>query len=343
MSSTSTLERVPGTYDPAPPAVADAAEQALFAEARRRRRRWWGYGIVAFAVLAGVAAGVGIGFGGGPPATPLPTSAQSFAGIVSARTRAAGTAGLSFTYRNATVGGCIPDTNAPVTSGHGTIDFAHRAMSVAMVTRGCGNLMRVDGPVRETQVGGKVFRTLPPGSGRPTSRARPWLLEAGAHGASLPGVLVSPHMLAVLDALAGNVKRVGPSVVHGVPTTIYEGQTTLAGFYRAVSGFFQVPAAASGGSLVPSASSIRIDVTMWVDPAEQLVRLRAVEPLYTAVYANGSDEEGAAQADAVAPGDLGVRTLRQQSSLTVTVGLGRFGSPATISAPSPGTVTRAGR
>jgi hypothetical protein len=342
VSDTSTLE-IPVASDPEPPAVVDAAEQALFEEARRRRRRRWGYGTVAFVVLAAIGAGVGVGVGGGPPAS-LPTSAHAFATVVGAQTRAAGAASLSFTSRDMTSGGCIPNTNVPVTSGRGTIDFAERSTSVSMATRGCSNLMPPSRSMREIDVAGQIFysHTQPPGRGRQPNGGMRWLRESGRPGASLTEALVSPQMLVVLNAMDGQVKRVGPSVVNGVPATKYEGHTTLARFYQSASQFSRPFRPEPGGSLIPHASTIRIGVAMWVNSADQLLRIRAVEPLYTAFYANGGGSvQGASQADSITAGSR-VRALLQRNSLTVTVDLAEFGRPATIQAPSPSAVVHTG-
>jgi hypothetical protein len=327
-------------------ATATADAEALFREARqRRRRRRLG---VALSLLV-AAAGIGIGFevtqGGSPPATaapptshfPLPSSAAAFAAMVVSGTRSARIANMSFVLRVTAEGGCIPDTNTPVTQGAGVVDYAHHAAATTMTTRGCQNLgapwSRV--PTKTIQIGANVFETLPPGHGSPTSKKRPWVTEpADDSPPSLSAVMTSPEMLDVLSALSGQVERSGSVVIHGVQTTRYSAHMTLASFYSAMS---NRGSSNSSSGLVPPANTIVIPITVWVDAAHRLVRLQATEPLYTAVYEDGSDQELAVQAQAQGFSNghfLGIRRLSQQSSSEVIVDLSNFGVPIHISPPS---------
>jgi hypothetical protein len=320
-------------------ATGTADAEALFREARQRRRRRR----LALALsLTLAAAGIGIGLGltqGGDPSPP--TSASAFSRVVVSSTRSARTATMSFTYRDTSVGGCIPDTNAPISSGSGVVDYVQHATSTTMTTRGCQDLTPSwleNYQTKMIQVGGETFQTQPPGHGSPTSNTRPWLVIEAAPGPepSLDSILTSPHMLDVLSALQGTVEPSGSVVLHGENVTKYAAHMTLASIYSTVSG--GAPSqSVFGAPLVPAARSIVIPVTLWIDGANRLIRLQASEPLYTAVYADGSDTEGAAQAPARGglSEALGIRRLRQQSSLLVRIDLSNFGTAVNVSPPPP--------
>jgi hypothetical protein len=185
------------------------------------------------------------------------------------------------------------------------------------------------GKAKEIEIAGSVFQTE---DGSPATWSHGWL-EGGTGVAYLPDVLTSTHMLDVVDALIGKVHRSAQADVHGVAATEYKTHMTLASFYAAVSGSFSRPSSWSGMALIPSATSITIPVTMWLDPMNRIVRLQATEPLYTAIYTDGSDQEEAVQADPVGSPSVGLRRLRQQSFSTTTVDIYDFGTAVHITAP----------
>jgi hypothetical protein len=108
-----------------------------------------------------------------------------------------------------------------------------------------------------------------------------------------------------------------------------------------VNGFTDFSEPTSSVGLVPATAAISITAQFWIDAKGRLCQVRASEPLYTAIYQDGSDTEDASQAPAIAQPsgkDLTIRTLRQQGLAEVTVDLFDFG-PKRIQVPSASLIT----
>lgn len=285
------------------------AEELLFPEARQRARRRR-LGLAAAVVAAGGLVGglLGSGAFGAAAPPPLPTAAGAFSRVVIASTERAGTAMMSFRYRDQITGGCIPDTNSPVFTGRGPIDFVDHDASFVEATTGCKDITP-QSQTRWRSINGVQYltfdRKIP---GAPTSAARPWArlpvagARAGTGGGGLSGVMTSNEPLRVLRALRGDVHWLGPRSLDGVPTVAYLGHATLASVDAVTGGgsALVVPGSPAGSHLEPAARTIPIRFEIWVDGLDRVRKVAASEPLYTGVYKGGSDTEDAAQVASVA-------------------------------------------
>ncbi|MDA8309745.1 MAG: hypothetical protein M0Z46_03885 [Actinomycetota bacterium] len=349
-----------------------APAEALFPEARQRaRRRRVGAGLV-LAMLATFATLLGAGAFGGSASPPPPTAASGFSRLVLASTEAAGTAAVSFRYRDRIMGGCIPDTNSPINAGHGVLDFADDNAAFVETTTGCKDITPQTS-TRWRSIHGVAYVTFPKNiPGGPTSASRPWAALPATGPASvaadgeLGGLIPLNEPLRLLAALQGHVRRIGRRELHGVATVAYAGHATLASV-EATNGFGRdlAPAPASKGArLEPAAATIPIQIEVWLDAADRVRQVVATELLYTGIYKGGSDMEDAAQVPTIetigeghslAPptaGTTGVRIphmrilhlplvrLRQQSDLQLQLSIAGFGRPAHLVAPPSGRVVR---
>lgn len=264
---------------------------------------------MAAAIAAGGLAGglLASGAFGGKTLPPLPTAAGAFSRVVIASTERAGTAMLSFRYRDWITGGCIPDTNSPVYAGHGPIDFVDHEVSFVESTTGCKDITP-QSQTRWRSIDGVQYltfdRAIP---GAPTSAARPWArlpgisTTSGPAGGGLSGVMTSNEPLRVLRALRGHLRWLGPRTLDGVPTVAYLGQATVASLEEATGArpVQLLPRSPAGSRLDPAARTITIRFEIWVDGLDRVREVSASEPLYTGVYKGGSDTEEAAQVASV--------------------------------------------
>jgi hypothetical protein len=308
--------------------------EALFKEAKQReRRRRFKFGVVALVALALIATGIVWGTRGGTP--PAPITPSEFVPRAVQSTLNAGSATFAFTYRNAIMGGCIPDTNVPVTRGHGTIDLSAHSADYAATTKGCR-----EGTYTEKFrfVGGNVFEDVlgPRGMPRPgfDPNAKTWaeISTKGLFG-DLRDIMTSAKPLSILQA-APHGWRVVDS---GGAETEYANTISLAQLYREATRAIGPAAVLGNGSPVaPSADVIHISVRAWLDGAGRVVRISAAEPLFTAIYTDGGDEENAFQASTTAIDNfhpVTIRRLKQQGSFDITDRFSAFGTGARIGPP----------
>ena len=308
--------------------------EALFKEAKQReRRRRFRFGAVALVALALIATGIVWGTRGGPP--PAPIAPSEFVPRAVQSTLNAGSATFVFTYRNAIMGGCIPDTNVPVTRGHGTIDLSAHSADYAATTKGCREGTYTQ---KVRFVGGNVFQDILGARGMPRPGfdpyAKTWAENStkGLFG-DLRGIMTSAQPLSILQAAP-----LGSHVVDsGGTETEYANTISLAQLYREATRAFG-PAAVVGydSPVAPSADVIHISVRAWLDGAGRVVRISAAEPLFTAIYADGGDEENAFQASTTVIDNfhlVPISRLKQQGSFEITDRFSAFGSGARIGPP----------
>ena len=243
--------------------------------------------------------------------------------------------------------------------GSGSVDFESQSIEYVQSTHGCQNLHDPEGSTRWEQTPFAVYMTFPRGLGSGvTSRSRPWVrvpLDEYGSGVTLQAFLTSPDLLGFFASLSSPLTEMGSERIRGVATTEYSGSASLAAMYASAERSNPVlySAPSSSVDLVPAATAIRITAQFWIDAKGRLRQIRASEPLYTAIYQDGSDTEGAAQAPAIATEGgtpattlpdgtkisaeplthVAIRTLRQQDFDQVTVDLYDFG-PRRIEVPS---------
>ena len=308
--------------------------EALFKEAKRReRRRRLTCGLVGLLLVVLVAAAITWGTRSGPP--PAPIAPSEFVPRAMQSTLGAGAATFAFTYRDAVMGGCIPDTNAPVTRGHGTIDLSAHSADYAATTTGC----RAGTYTQKFRfVGGNVFEDVLGSRGMPSPvfdpYAKTWteLRPEGLFG-GLREVMTSAQPLSILQA-APHGWRTVPS--EGTDTE-YANTITLAQLYREATRTFGSSGVLGYSSpAVPSADVIHIAVRSWLDRAGRVIGISAEEPLFTAVYQDGSDEENASQVQTTTIDNfhtVALRRLKQQGSFEITDRFSAFGIEAHIGPP----------
>ena len=198
--------------------------QALIEEARRhqRQRRLVLLG-VAVLLMAGAVAYLASGQGGlahGTSSSPYGPPAPSI-------TRA-GLARITFSDRDSTMGGCIPDTNSPITTGVGSIDFVGHSLAVTTLTRGCNGTFPSPQKGAVRWIKGVLYTIEPAPHGSvhwstvPRTQLRTYL---GAN--PLPSLLTSPWALSVVNLAGSSAHRSGSAVIAGQPVIGYAGVTTL--------------------------------------------------------------------------------------------------------------------
>jgi len=305
----------------------DGAVQALIKEARQRQRRRH-VAVLGMALLVVVVVGAILFLTVGSSGTLMPTTISGMSGgapgpVISQ----AGLARMSFTYRNSEVGGCIPDTNSPVTKGTGSINFVTHEVAYTTSTSGCQDLNRYAYAVQAQaegrwinrvfylgqaqlrnepgrKVGNKYESTVQVPTGELAWQKLTGISLASSVGfAPLQDLLTSPWALSVITTVQGSTHGLGTDVIDGQRTTESAGTTTLGAVYEQFANILGGPVHGpeafadlpSDTQLVPPASSIPISVAYWKNAQNQVLRLQATEQLYTGVYVDGSDVEEATQ------------------------------------------------
>jgi hypothetical protein len=321
--------------------------QALIREARsRQRKRRIGIG-VALALLAAVAIYFGVGgfSSGGTPRT-TPSSPFGPSGPTVAR---AGLARVTFTFRDTRQGGCIPASNTTVTTGTGSIDLKNNAVAYVERTIGCGQKPHV-------QANRWLGTTLYTAFQGPTLHL-PWkrVPNAGYGLNNVQGLMTSPWALTIADLPGTVLNTAGPNAVNGKPATKYVGTTTLLAVQNELRKVFgphavSLPTAGLGitETYVPDPSVIPISLAVWRDSQGQILQITAIEPLYTGIYADGSDTENAEEVPTISaiengvsgPGQppatvqyLHLKTLRQQGAFEMTLTMSSYGLAPAVSVP----------
>ena len=141
--------------------------------------------------------------------------------------------------------------------------------------------------------------------------ARPNTRDGGASSS-----LTSPRVVSTLKAVEGPIAKGGVSNIGGVGVTEYSGHATLA----ALQSLDPNISVESAGQFVPAASSVVMEVRLWIDGQGRLIRMSILEPLFTGINHDGSDFEEAAQVPS------SVAVVKQQSARQITVTLSDFGA-----------------
>lgn len=328
--------------------------RALIEEARRHQRRRLVSLGVAVLLIAGTTAVLTFGQGGSTSST----SSSPYGPPAPVITRV-GLARISFTYRDSTMGGCIPDTNTVVTTGTGSIDLVEHSLASTAANRGCADLVpsRGKGAERgeaERWIKGVLYTLQPTPSG-----TTHWSVVPRGRLASVLGInpllslLTSPWSLSVVTLARGSEHRSGTTSIEGQPVIEYAGVTTLLAVENQLNSVLDTEsirlAPGDGSSLVPTSGSVPISVVFWTNEENQVLRIQVSEPLFTGVYQNGSDIEIAIQVPTetlsivgLVPGkpiprivpNVPVRVLRQQSSFEMTLSFSSFGSAPAIVRPT---------
>jgi hypothetical protein len=315
--------------------LADAAAldaEALFKEAKRRERsrriRFAGVGLLlALVVTTGIIWGTR---GGG---RIVPISPQGFAHDAISATEASGSARFTVTDRHTTMGGCIPDTNTPVTRASGTVSFTKHTSAYVMSTVGC---REVNHSQTVRQIGNTSYENppfIPVAQAWTKTSVVPFMDEIPQRA-----LLTTTHSLSILRIPSNDWSRIGSEQIGNTGTTEYANTITLAQFDANIVRLFGPKAISHPGPEAPSASQIPISLHVWLDGQGRVVQVGIHEPLFTAVYQDGSDLEGAFQAvtlytERSPAGSLAISRLRQQSFFEITLNFSDFGTPTSVIAP----------
>jgi hypothetical protein len=306
--------------------------EALFREARRRERkrriRFAGVGLLLALVVA-----TGIIWGTRGGGRVVLVSPQGFAHDAISATEASGSARFTITDRHTTMGGCIPDTNTPVTRASGTVSFADHTSAYVVSTVGC-KIVNHSQTVRQI---GNISYENPPfitvAQAWTKTSVVPFMDEIPQQA-----LLTTAHSLSILQIPSNDWSRIGSEQIRNTGTTEYANTITLAQLDANIVKLFGAKAISHPGPEAPSASQIPISLYVWLDGQGRVVQVGMREPLFTAVYQDGSDSEGAFQAvtlytESNPARTLAISRLRQQSFFEITLDFSDFGTPTTVIAP----------
>ena len=182
----------------------------------------------------------------------------------------------------------------------------------------------------------------------PTPPSQPWLTGASARLAtgSMDGVggisssLTAGFLDTVLHAIHGSVTKIGTRVIEGTIATGYRTTITLADLQRSsrkesrLSGASFENTSSSAGSL-PAATTIPIQLAIWVDAVGRVRELLVTQPFYFLRYADGSGPSGPQIYPSEYLGRQGFTGPYMTHELVVSVSLSDFGTSSPLSPPPP--------
>lgn len=348
--------------EPTGQATEPAALEDLIPEARRhhRRRLFW-TATVALAVVALIAGLVIWTVGGGEQGRPLHVSARSphFGATVAAATTRAGSAIVRIVYRSSDttkIGHLLTSQACPTagTTASGTIDFTSLSLALTVISRRCSGSSRTEWVMEQRQVKGTLLATLPrvtggfPLSFPPTPPGQPWLtgasarLATGSMGqvAGISSSLTAGFLPTVLDAIHGPVTKIGTRVIEGTIATGYRTTITLADLQQSsrkesrLSGASLENISSPTGSL-PAATTIPIQLAIWIDAMGRVRQLLVTQPFYWLRYADGSGPAGPQIYPSEYLGRQGFTGPYKTHDIVVSVSLSDFGIPSALSPPPP--------
>ena len=347
--------------EPASQASEPAAIEDLIPEARQHHhRRLLRTAIVALAGAALVAGLLVWTVGGGGQGRRLYISTRSpqFGATVAAATARAGSASVRIVYQSSGVTkiGQLLNLVCPTggTTANGTIDFTSHSLALNVISRTCSGSSTTKWAMEQRQVKGRLFATLPSVSGGfrlpfpPTPPSQPWLTGASARLAtgSMGGVggisssLTAGFLPTVLYAIHGPVTKIGTRLIEGTIATGYRTTITLADLQRSsrkesgLSGASFENVSPPTGSL-PGATTIPIQLAIWVDAMGRVRQLLATQPFYFLRYADGSGAAGPQIYPSEYLGRQGFTGPYKTQDVVVSVSLSDFGTPSPLSPPPP--------
>ena len=337
-----------------------AALEGLIPEARQhhRRRLLW----IATVALAGVALIAGLliwTVGGSEGGRPLHVSARSphFGATIAAATARAGSAIVRIVYRSSDttkIGRLLTSPRCPTggTTANGKIDFISHSLALTVISRQCSGSPTTEWAMEQRQIKGTLFATLPRVSGGlplpfpPTPPSQPWLTGASARLAtgSMGGVggisssLTAGFLPTVLLAIHGPVTKIGTRDIEGTIATGYRATITLADLQRSsrtesrLSGASVENIGSSAGAL-PAATTIPIQLAIWIDAMGRVRQLLVTQPIYWLRYPDGSGAEGPQIYPSEYLGRQGLTGPYKTHDVVVSVSLSDFGTPSATSPP----------
>jgi hypothetical protein len=337
-----------------------AAIEDLIPEARqhhhRRLLRTATVALVGVALIAGLL--IWIVGGGGQGRLYISTRSPQFGATVAAATARAGSASVRIVYRSSGVTKIehlLTSQVCPMggTTANGTIDFTSHSLTLNVISRTCSGSSTTKWAMEQRQVKGRLFATLPKVSGGfrlpfpPTPPSQPWLTGASARLAtgSMGGVggisssLTAGFLPTVLHAIHGPVTKIGTRVIEGTIATGYRTTITLADLQRSSRKESRLSGASfeniSSSAALPAATTIPIQLAIWVDAMGRVRQLLVTQPFYFLRYADGSGAAGPQIYPSEYLGRQGFTGPYKTHDLVVSVSLSDFGTPSPLSPPPP--------
>jgi hypothetical protein len=347
--------------EPTGQASEPAAIEDLIPEARQHHRRRLlrtaTVGLAGVALIAGLLIWT-VG-GGGQGSLHISTRSPHFGATVAAATARAGSASVRIVYQSSgvtKVGHLLTSQLCPMggTTANGSIDFTSHSLALNVISRTCSGSSTATSGMQQRQVNGRLFATLPKVSGGfrlpfpPTPLSQPWLTGASARLAtgSMDGVggisssLTAGFLDTVLHAIHGPVTKIGTRVIEGTIATGYRTTITLADLQRSSrkesrsSGASFENLSSPAGSL-PRATTIPIQLAIWVDTMGRVRQLLVTQPFYFLRYADGSGAAGPQIYPSEYLGRQGFTGPYKTHDLVVSVSLSGFRTASPLSPPPP--------
>jgi hypothetical protein len=337
----------------APPATeGDLGAEVLFKEARRRARRRR-LGVAAIVLVAGLRVGISLGVGGGGSSlrkgqgSVALNSPTGFPLRVLHDTLAAGSATMAFADDWYDPGSRYTPTSRPHTRtirGSGVADFVEESFSYSdSLSISPLEEVVVVGPDGQVQRGpqGQVFRSIGTIALAARVQIRRVLYLKGTDNASRAGITASgqgdPLQTLLSSSYAPDLLKAitwcepaGTSILNGARVTVYQAHIALSQFLGVADSVFGVKF--FNGS-VPSASKVLVQVRLWVDSADRLVRMQVSEPQFVGIYRSPFvTGHGGYQVPSRSSGSP-LFSVDESGYERITVGFSHFGRPAHIQAP----------
>jgi hypothetical protein len=345
--------------EPTGQACEPVALEDLIPEARqhhhRRLLRTATVALAGVALIAGLLIWT-VGGGGQGRRLYISTRSPHFGATVTAATASAGSANVRIVYQSSGVtkiGHLLTSQLCPTgeTTANGTIDFTSQSLALNVISRICSGSSTTKWAMEQRQVNGRLFATLPRVSGGfrlpfpPTPPSQPWLtgasarLATGSMGAvgGISSSLTAGFLPTVLHAIHGPVTKIGTRVIEGTIATGYRTTITLADLQRSSRKESRLSGASFEnirGSL-PAATTIPIQLAIWVDAMGRVRQLLVTQPFYFLRYADASGAAGPQIYPSEYLGRQGFTGPYKTHDLVVSVSLSDFGTPSALSPPPP--------
>jgi hypothetical protein len=143
----------------------------------------------------------------------------------------------------------------------------------------------------------------------------------------------------VLYAIHGPVTKIGSRVIEGSIATGYRTSITLADLQRSSRTESRLSGASfeniSSSAALPAATTIPIQLAIWVDATGRVRQLLVTQPFYFLRYADGSGAAGPQIYPSEYLGRQGFTGPYKTHDVVVSVSLSDFGTPTPLSPPPP--------
>jgi hypothetical protein len=152
--------------------------------------------------------------------------------------------------------------------------------------------------------------------------------------------LTAGFLPTVLYAIHGPVTKIGTRVIDGTIATGYRTTITLADLQQSSRKESRLSGASienlsSPAKSLPAATTIPIQLAIWIDAIGRVRQLLVTQPIYFLRYADGSGPSGPQIYPSEYLGRQGFAGLYKTHDLVLSVSLSDFGTPSPLSPPPP--------